>query len=399
MVIDATVEESALLLKSLEMVEEDERSSDIFLSFGDEFVETRRYVEVVIERQQEQITLLNEELRKLGREKLPGLPETIIRRESLSELRLKELFTHLRNSIEPERRLVWVFYPLQDTGQEKEFADLFESVARGVMADDFGDTKIIIRDTPSKLLAKRFEENQKVFFYDSKLDLQTIFKKMEADAKNENLPKEERIQNVMLLAGVDVAEKRYDDALAKNQHVLRHYQKEKQKERESIVQNNIGDIYYLQGQFPEAQQCYEKAILIAVGVESQPLVMYQSINLGNALFMQQKFDESLVYYDSAEKLAGANQVLPHQVQALERIAEVKRAQDKPDEAIEILAKAADICRQNKYDYGLMIILRKLVVAYDEKGDEKNRRAAEKELDACTGKVSEVDPNLVKEAGA
>lgn len=399
MIIEASLEESPLLLKTFAMIEEDERSPDIFLSFGDEFVETRRYVELMIDRQKEQIEVVNAELEKRGEAKIAELPEHILKRENLSNVRLKSLFTHIRETVGPERKVVWLFYPLQDVTQEEEYSNLLGEMASGVLSEEFGDTKIIIRDTPSKLLAKRFHEQEKVWYFDPDLDLQSIFKKMEEQAKDENIPKEERIQNVMLLAGVDVAEKRYDRALAKNQEVLKYYRKEKQRDRESIVINNIGDIHYLQGNFPEAQKNYEKAILIAVDVESQPLVMYQSINLGNSLFMQQKYDESLIYYDSAEKLAEANKVLPHQVQALERIAEVKRAQEKLDEAIEVLCKAADICRQNKYEYGLMAILRKLAAVYEENGDEKNRRETEKELDICTKKIEEIDPHLTQTAEA
>lgn len=399
MLIDATVEESALVLKSLNIVEEDERNIDIFLSFGDEFVETRRYVEIIIGRQKEQIELINAELEKRGEEKLPELPAHIVRRLELSETRISELFKFIRSSVEPERKIVWVFYPLADAQQEQEFANLIGSLAEGVIADEFGDTKMIIRDTPSKLFAKRFEENKDVRRYDPDVDLQSIFKRMEQDAKNENIPKEERVQNIMLLAGVDVAEKRYDAALVKNQHVLKHYQKEKQKDRESVVQNNIGDIFYLQGKFPEAQEWYEKAIFVAVEQESKPLVMYQSINLGNSLFMQQKYDESLIYYDSAEKLAGVNQVLPHQVQALERMADVKIAQQKNDEAIEVLCKAVDLCRQHKYDYGRMTVLRKLSPLYEEEGDEKNRRDTARELAECEEKIGKIDPHLLETAEA
>ena len=50
--------------------------------------------------------------------------------------------------------------------------------------------------------------------------------------------------------------------------------------------SNIGDLHYIQKKFNEAQTWYERAISLSLDLKSQPLVLYQSLNLGNALFAQ-----------------------------------------------------------------------------------------------------------------
>lgn len=399
MLIEDTLEEAPLLLKTYNILEEDEESPDIYLSFGDDFQDTRHYVEAVIERQREQLEQVNAELEKLDRPTLELFPENVLERNSASQNRLKELFRHIRKISEPERRVIWLFYPLKDVAREEVYADLFEYIARAVAADETGNTKLIVRDTPSRLLKERLEcapNNVKVFCYRPELDFQSVLKKTEELAKDKNAPAEERIQSVMLMAGVDVAEKRFDDALVKNERVLSHYRKTKQKQNESVVQNNIGDIHYIQGQYPEAQLNYEKAVTIAVEEKSQPLVLYQSINLGNSLFMQEKYDEAFVYYDSAEKLAEVNKILIQQIQALERIGDTKRAQSELDEAIEIYNKAADLCRENKYKLGLMSVLERLAAAYEENEDEEKHQETQKELEQVKDDLREIDPHLVKD---
>jgi tetratricopeptide (TPR) repeat protein len=218
---------------------------------------------------------------------------------------------------------------------------------------------------------------------------------MEERAKSPDAPVEEKVQAVMLSAGMDVAEKRYDDALTKNLRVLDHYKKTGQKQNESVVQNNIGDIYYLQGDYPAAQENYEKAITIAVEEESQPMVMYQGINAGNALFMQQKYDEAFVYYDSSEKLADINKVLPQRIQAMERMGDTRRAQGQTDEAIEIYEKAADICRENKYTLGLRGVLERLCEVHAERRDQEKYDVCKEEFDRATEELKEIDPHLVE----
>jgi tetratricopeptide (TPR) repeat protein len=407
MLIEAQAEEAPLLLKTFGMVEEDELSPDVFLSFADDFQDTRRYVEMIIERQREQIEAVNEELAKIGQPPLEQLPGELSERNKPSQIRLLELFEHTRRTVEAERQIIWIFYPLTDVETEKEdfFVNLFEDIAVKIMNGDLGNTKLIIRDTPSQSLRTKlgcetekeneYTKNPKVLCYRPEVDFQSVLKKIEDQAKNKQLPPEERVQSVMLMAGVDVAEKRYDEALSKNQQVLKHYQKTKQKQNESVVQNNIGDIYYLQGDYPTAQKSYENAINIAVAEKSQPLVIYQGINLGNSLFMQKNYDEALVYYDSSEKLADVNQVLPQRVQALERIGDTKRAQGNLDEAIEVYEKTADLCRENKYDFGLYGVLERLCEVYAEKKDQEKHDKCADELAEVKKKLEEIDPHLVE----
>lgn len=405
MLIEAKMEEAPLLLKGFGIIEENETSPDIFLSFPDDFHDTRRYVELIIDRQREQIELVNAELTKSGKPPLEELPKELDERNKPAHLRLLDLCMHTRKIVEPERQLIWVFYPLNDVEREDFYANLLKEVAFAVISGDLTHTKIIIRDTPSNLLRGTLDcetdtegdytNNPKVFCYRPQLDFESVVEKMNQQAKNKQLPPEERVQSVMMLAGVDVAEKRYDAALSKNQQVLKHYQATKQKQNESVVHNNIGDIYYLQGDYPSAQKNYEKAINISVEEKSQPMVIYQGINLGNSLFMQKNYDEALIYYDSSEKLADINQVLPQRVQALERMGDTKRAQGELDEAIEIYEKTADLCRENKYKFGLYGVLERLCEVYQEKGDQKNHDRCADELAEIKKELEKLDPNMIK----
>lgn len=400
MLIEAKTEEAPLLLKTFGMVEEAETSPDVFLSFGDEFQDTRRYVELIIERQREQIELVNLELEKLNQPLLAELPAELLERNKPSQLRLLELFAHTRQTVDADRQIIWIFYPLVDVEKEDFFLNLFFDITQKIINGELANTKIILRDTPSNILRQTLitdeEEHPKIFLYRPELDFKSVLGKMEAQAKNKNLPPEERVQSVMLMAGVDVAEKRYEQALSKNSQVLKHYQTTKQKQNESVVHNNIGDIYYLQGDFPEAQKNYEKAINIAVEEKSQPLVLYQSINLGNSLFMQKNYDEAFIYYDSAEKLAEANKILVQRVQAKERMGDTKRAKEELDEAVEIYEKTAEICRENKYKLGLQGILIKLCDIHAERREQEKYDVCKTELEEVKDDLRKIDPHLVED---
>jgi tetratricopeptide (TPR) repeat protein len=131
--------------------------------------------------------------------------------------------------------------------------------------------------------------------------------------------------------------------------------------------------------FDEAQRWYERALTVSVQLESQPLVMYQSINAGNALVMQRKFDEALNYYKAAEQLAEINNALTYRVQALELMGHTHRHAGQLDEAERVWCKAVDLSRQSKFDAGQRVNLENLLRLYDERGDSARLHECQREL--------------------
>lgn len=398
MLIEAQTDEAPLLLKCFDIVEQDELSPDIFLMHGDEFQDTRRFVETVIERQRGQIEGVNEELEKRGEEKIAEIPSVLFERNAPSVERMLALFRHMRLIVQPERQIVWVFFALADIERQDFYSDLFTPVAQKIISGEFGNSKLIVRDTPLNNLKQNLncdEQNRDVFCFRPELDFQSVVKKIEQRAKDPNAPAEEKMQSLLLTAGMDVAEKRYDEALAKNEQALAFYRQKKLKQNESVVQSNMGDIYYVQGKYPEAQENYEKAIMISVEEKSQPMVLYQSINLGNALFMQEKYDEAFIYYDSAEKLADVNQVFTQRIQALQMMGDTRRKQKQSDEAIEIYNKAADLCRANKFALGLKGVLERLCEVYAEQRDQEKYDECKAELEASKAELTKVAPQIAE----
>jgi tetratricopeptide (TPR) repeat protein len=142
------------------------------------------------------------------------------------------------------------------------------------------------------MLASLANDDPKIRVYKPDLDPEALEKKLNAQTSNPALPLAEQAQIHMMLAGMEVANKQFDKAFARNQELLGYFFHSDQKHNQSIVLNNIGDLHYIQGKFTEAQEWYKKAIAVAVELKSRALVLYQSLNLGNALLMQKKWDEA-----------------------------------------------------------------------------------------------------------
>jgi tetratricopeptide (TPR) repeat protein len=183
----------------------------------------------------------------------------------------------------------------------------------------------------------------------------------------------------MMLAGIDVANKRYEQALARNLELLGYFRHTERSYQQSMVLNNISDLHYLQGRFAEAQEWYERAIGLSLELRSQSFVLYQSMNLGQALFMQQRFDEALLYYRAADQLAQTTHTPIYQIQALERIGIIKHETGRLDEAAEAWEEAVECSQKFQYELGLQSNLEHLWGVYNEMGDVERLEACEAAL--------------------
>jgi tetratricopeptide (TPR) repeat protein len=213
-------------------------------------------------------------------------------------------------------------------------------------------------------------------------------KQLSAKANDREVPAEEQAQMHMMLAGIDVANKRYEQALARNLELLGYFRHTGQRHQQSIVTNNIGDLYYLQGRFTEAQGWYERAVGLSLELQSQPFVLYQSMNVGQALFMQRRFDEALVYYRAAEQLAQTSNTPIHRIQALERIGVINHETGQLDDAALAWERAVECSQKYQYKPGLRANLEHLWAVYNETADVER-------LEACEAALSKLSPQSLE----
>jgi tetratricopeptide (TPR) repeat protein len=365
LVISCAPENSTLLLKSFDAIEDDMAAPDIFLSFGHPFASAEPYVTEAIASLRRQFDQVNREMEKRGDPPLPALTEDPASGSLTPQARLLTCIQHLRGVVPRERRVIWLFYPLE-INEPHEYLRLIDFMREGIAP--LRGVKLIVRDNAEQILLLGLNKYPEAQFYEPPLDPDKLMKELAGQANDPRTPPEEQAQIHMMLAGLDISQRRFDQALSRNQELLGYFRHTGQRHHQSITLNNIGDIYYLQNQLGAAQESYEQAIMIAVKEKSEPLVIYQSINLGNVLQRQQKFDEALVYYQAAEQLADKNRTLAYQIQALEQIGAVRQQTRQLDEAAAALEKAADLRQKFHFEHGLHGPMTRLLNIYQEMGD-------------------------------
>jgi len=373
---------SALLLKSLEAVEDDPESLDIFLTFGHKFADPEQYVREIPSIISRQLAGVNQELAKRGEPALPSPPVGLTNESQKPQVRLLGLMRYVETLVTDERRVIWVFYPME-IGAPTLYAQLVNYVNDELKTGSLRMTKSIVRDSAvSPILAPGLDGQPNVRVYRPELDPESFEKKLNEKANDPALPAEEQAQIHMMLAGFDVANQRYDTALARNLELLGYFRHTEQQQQQAVVMNNIGDLHYIQKKFKEAQTWYERAINLSISLKSEPLVLDQSFNLGNALLMQSRFADALIYYNATEQLARASKQPLQQIQALEQMGMANCRMGKSAEAAENWEKAVELSRESKFKEGQRANLERLRDLYQELGDSRR-------LGACKAALSEL----------
>jgi tetratricopeptide (TPR) repeat protein len=373
---------SALLLKSLEAVEDEPESLDIFLTFYHEFTDPEQYVREIPPTISRQLVDVNQELAKRGEPALPPPPAELANESQKPPVRLVGLMRYVEGLVKDERRVIWVFYPME-IGATTPYAQLVNYVNDELKTGSLRMTKLIVRDSAiSPVLERGLDGQTNIRIYRPELDPESFEKKLSQRANDPDLPAAEQAQIHMMLAGYDVANKRYDTALSRNLELLGYFRHTGERHQQSVVMNNIGDLHYTQNKFQDAQIWYERAINLSVNLKSEPLVLHQSFNLGNALLMQNRFADAQVYYNATEQLARASNLPVQQIQALEQMGVTNHRMGKPAEAVENWEKAVELSRGLKFQEGQRANLERLRDLYQELGDSRR-------LAACKAALSEL----------
>jgi Tfp pilus assembly protein PilF len=379
LIVPCEPDHSALLFKALESLDDAPESLDIFLTFGHLFTDPSQYVREIPPIISLQLASVNQELATRGEPELPTPPTELMDESQKPFARLVGLMRYVESLIMDERRVIWVFFPLE-IDATTPYAELVSFVYDELNTGSLQKTKLIVRDgANSPNLERRLGGQPNVKLYRPELDPESFEKKLNEKANDPRLPVDEHAQIQMMLAGFDVAHQRYDMALARNLELVGYFGRAGQQHQQAIVLNNIGDLHYTQKKFREAQTWYERAINLSVGLKSQPLVLYQSFNLGNALLMQNKFSDAMVYYNAMEQLARASNLPVQQIQALEQMGTANYQMGKSAEAAENWEQAVELSRELKFEEGQRANLERLRDLYRELGDSRRHSACKAAL--------------------
>jgi tetratricopeptide (TPR) repeat protein len=379
-------EESATVVHLLRDLEQS-GGSDVFLLFADDFFQAGPFVSVAIERLRIDHRLASEALKQEGRQPLPPMPEILLDATRPPAQRLQDAVGFAVSLLPPAggHRLVWGMFP-QNVADRHEYLKLVAQLApwNGVKPWMRG-ARLLFRDEPdTPEFAPGLASAPKVRLRRLDAGPGAVERSLRADAENEALPNEDRMQALFLMASLDYAHCRYQEAADKYNLLLGYYQSTGNHAMQAYVINGIGDIFQRGGDFERAQHWYECAIDPATRSE-QPVVLATVVrNLGEVAYARRLYPEAEQYFDGWDKLAGEMLDPDSKAQALEKRGLSQQQQGALDKAVDSWQAAATLSRNVGMSSRLRANLTHLERGYQYLGMADSIEAVRTELQAIAG---------------
>jgi tetratricopeptide (TPR) repeat protein len=297
-------------------------ASDMFWTFTDNFTDPAAYVDAVVGGFAAKHQGVRLALEKEGMTPWPAIPAFIMSPETSPAGRLRGLAAFSREllPIPGGGNIVWVLYPL-DIADARLYAHLMAQLLRHEFPNPWcHHLRFIIRDDPvTPMLRHAFAGAPRVRWFQPDLGPEAVQRALEEAAEDEALPLDERVTNLMVLAGVDHANHRYPDALAKFELLLGYHAPLGNYVMAAASLNGMGEAYQRMGDLERAADSYQAALVPASQGEQPaiPVLLNIVLNLASVRFSQERWAEAEGYYDLAQQLAIVARNGPARVQALD----------------------------------------------------------------------------------
>ena len=347
---------------------EQANGTDAFLVFPDPFVEASPYVDVVVERLREQVTLANQALEEEGRPPFPPLPDALRDARRPPGDRLKEAIGFARALVPSDggHRLVWALVPLEvhdHDGFLRLLATLVpwhgvESWMRGV--------RLLVRDAPATAaVARRYAEAPRLRVRPVDAGPDALAGALRDDAADEALPDDQRMSAYLQLALLDYAHNRPQDAFAKLEVLLGYYQHTGDPGMQALVMNTFGDVYHRNDQLGDARHWYECA-LVPLAEAPAPVVLFTVLkNLGRVCFAQGDAAVAEQYFAMMEEVATQRNDAEGKAEALEWQGLSREKRGAYAEAVDSWKAGAELSRGVEMDAPLAAALGHLARLYEQ----------------------------------
>ena len=336
--------ESALLVKVVESLQ-DAAASELVWVLADDFTTPAAYAAAVVES-----FAAKYELVRL-RQPEQGLPQwapfpAALRDAALTPLRrLRELLIFGRSLLPaPEgMRVVWALFPLQ-IAAPVAYAELMHALLQHEHPFPWcHHMRIIVREVSAGPIGKLPRVGQ----YEPDLSPRAVEQALAADVSDATLPLAQRLQALLITAGIDYAHQRHAPALEKYQLIFRYFVHAGNLPLTALALNGMGEVHRARGDLKNAGTCFEAALIPAANRTDPalPVLMNVLMNIAALRMTEQRWATAESYYEQAQQVAAALRNPPLKVAMIEQLGEAQHRQGKAAEARATWTIAARVAEQ------------------------------------------------------
>ena len=307
LVVRAGPAEYLPLVSTLDGIEQGD-SPDAFWTFMDPFENPAQYVKAVIESFRVRYVVLAPELQKAGFAVPGGLPPEITdaRRPAVDRLRGLLLFARsLIDDLETSHLVVGLLP--SKIAKPLDFAQLVLALSAHEMPQPWcHHMRIVVREEPPQApLSDQGQGTAGAEFYAPDMSPKAVEAALEEEAYDASLPLPQRMQSLLLSAGMDLAYQRFPAASQKYALLAKYHGALGPRPLHALSLNGIGEVFDRLGNKKEAQRAYEQALVPACQAEDPPSLIIITGNLANLHRLNGSWASAFGYYVGLSTLAHA----------------------------------------------------------------------------------------------
>lgn len=364
-------------LKSLE-----EEANDAFWLFTEPFESPVQYVKAITETFKTQYAALAPAMREAGADVPETLPPLLLDERRAPAERLRDLMVFARSMIEDleASHAVFGFLPPK-ISQPLSYAQLIMAVAAHDMPLPWCHHMRIIacEDSAQALIFQHGQTMPRTDFYAPDLGQPAVQASLEDEAGDEAIPLPLRMQSLMLLAGMDLAYRRFPTAIEKYALLAKYHQVMGPQPLYALSLHGIGQVYDMSGKKPEAQKQYEKALVPALAAKDPASLINITLSLANLHRGLAHWPEAFDYYLALSGLAKATVNPELQLRSLEQMGFCKYQLRDLKAAWEHWNAGITLARGVESREHLLDCLERIHNLYKEAGMSAKRKEIEPEL--------------------
>ena len=383
LVVRCSQTESILILKILENGEESS-STEMYWIFAEPFRNPDDYATTLVDTfaaKNDAVRILQE---KEGMPIWPSFPEGLKNAKSPPAQRIRDLMVLARALLPAPEGLVvvWVMLPLEMADHEG-----YALLMREVLRHEFPfpwchHIRTIVRDDSAHpVLSQKLAKVPRLAWYEPDLSPRAMEQSLDEEVEDPELPLEQRLQAVLLTAGMDYSHKRYDQALSKYQLLFKYFAGKGNLAMSALILNGMGEVHLARGNKGEAVECFQAALIPAAEGPSPPLPVLTNVvlNLANLRMSEKNWAEAESYYVELQKLATIQRNPPLKVTAIENLGQTQYEQGKIPAALESWEAGASVAEKLELPAQHKSLLERLGKHYRRVGDRAKQREVEQRL--------------------
>ncbi len=281
-------------------------SPDVFLIFPQDFESSRQLAALVVERIRLSYEAAGQEAGIAGEiEKTLPFPAVCLDEGQPPARRIREALVFARSLLLPNQgqRLIFGLLPVEVKDPEKYRDIVLQLIAVDKNLPWFRGMRLLIREEHVAPMLPQLDTIHP-FLEQQHFDLSTaaMTESLREEARDPELPAEQRAQSLLQLACIDYAHQRYADAMEKYSDLLAYYQQTGNVMLQAMVLNGIGDVYGRMKNLHQARDWYERA-LVPAGESAHPIILFTvARNLGHIYYDMKNYEQAEVFFDGAQQL-------------------------------------------------------------------------------------------------